>query len=53
MQSLIDSGDQNTKSLSEGQIMDFIRIQEDETLSLKDRRKPKKPVATKRTASTS
>jgi protein TonB len=47
MQSLIDSGDQNTKSLSEGQVMDFIRIQEDETLSLKDRRKPKKPVPPK------
>ena len=47
MQSLIDSGDRRTKSLSEGQIMDFIRIQEDETLSLKDRRKPKKPVPPK------
>ena len=43
MQSLIDSGEQNTNASSEGQIMEFIRIREDETLSIKDRRKPKKP----------
>ena len=43
MQSLIDSGEQNTNASSEGQIMEFIRIREDETLSIKDRRKPNKP----------
>ena len=43
MQSLIDSGEQNTNASSEGQIMEFIRIREDETLSIKDRRKPEKP----------
>ena len=43
MQSLIDSGEQNTNASSEGQIMEFIRIREDETLSIKDRRKPQKP----------
>ena len=43
MQSLIDSGEQNTNASSEGQIMEFIRIREDETLTIKDRRKPQKP----------
>ena len=43
MQSLIDSGEQNTNASSEGQIMEFIRIREDETLSIKDRRKPQNP----------
>ncbi len=43
MQSLIDSGEQNKNASSEGQIMEFIRIREDETLSIKDRRKPQKP----------
>ena len=43
MQSLIDSGEQNTNASSEGQIMEFIRIREDETLRIKDRRKPQKP----------
>ena len=43
MQSLIDSGEQQNNASAEGQIMDFIRIREDETLSIKDRRKPQKP----------
>ena len=43
MQALIDSGDQAYQSDSDGQIMDFVRIKDDESLSLKDRRKPKKP----------
>jgi protein TonB len=43
MQSLIDSGEQHKNASAEGQIMDFIRIREDETLSIKDRRKPQKP----------
>ena len=43
MQSLIDSGEQHKNASAEGQIMDFIRIREDETLSVKDRQKPKKP----------
>ena len=47
MQSLIDSGEQNTNASSEGQIMEFIRIREDETLRIKDRRKPKKPTPPK------
>ena len=44
MQSLIDSGEQQKNASAEGQIMDFIRIREDETLSIKDRMKPKKPM---------
>ena len=43
MQSLIDSGEQHKNASAEGQIMDFIRIREDETLSIKNREKPKKP----------
>jgi len=43
MQALIDSGDQGYRSDSDGQIMEFVRIKDDESLSLKDRRKPKKP----------
>ena len=43
MQALIDSGDQQYRSDSDGQIMEFVRIKDDESLSLKDRRKPKKP----------
>jgi len=43
MQALIDSGDQAYRSDSDGQIMEFVRIKDDESLSLKDRRKPKKP----------
>jgi len=43
MQALIDSGEQQKNASAEGQIMDFIRIREDETLSVKDRQKPKKP----------
>ena len=43
MQSLIDSGERQNNASAEGQIMDFIRIREDETLSIKDRQKPKKP----------
>ena len=43
MQALIDSGDQAYRSDSAGQIMEFVRIKDDESLSLKDRRKPKKP----------
>ena len=43
MQALIDSGDQQYRSDSDGQIMEFIRIKDDESLSFKDRRKPKKP----------
>ena len=47
MQSLIDSGEQHKNVSAEGQIMDFIRIREDETLSIKDRQKPKKPTPPK------
>ena len=47
MQSLIDSGEQQKNASTEGQIMDFIRIREDETLSIKDRQKPKKPTPPK------
>ena len=47
MQSLIDSGEQHKNASAEGQIMDFIRIREDETLSIKDRQKPKKPTPPK------
>ena len=43
MQALIDSGDQAYRSDSDGQMMEFVRIKDDESLSLKDRRKPKKP----------
>ena len=43
MQALIDSGDQAYRSDSDGQIMELVRIKDDESLSLKDRRKPKKP----------
>ena len=43
MQALIDSGDQRFRSSSEGQMMEFIRIKDDESLSFKDRRKPIKP----------
>ncbi len=43
MQALIDSGDQQYRSDSDGQIMEFVRIKDDENLSFKDRRKPKKP----------
>ena len=43
MQALIDSGDQQYRSDSEGQIMEFVRIKDDESLSFKDRRTPKKP----------
>ena len=43
MQALIDSGDQGLRSSSDGQIMEFIRIKDDENLSFKDRRKPVKP----------
>jgi protein TonB len=43
MQALIDSGEQQKNASAEGQIIDFIRIREDETLSIKDRQKPKKP----------
>ena len=43
MQALIDSGDQRFRSSSEGQMMEFIRIKDDENLSFKDRRKPIKP----------
>ena len=43
MQALIDSGDQAYRSDSDGQIMEFVRIKDDESLNLKDRRKPKKP----------
>ena len=43
MQALIDSGDQQYRSDSDGQIMEFVRIKDDESLSFKDRRKPKKP----------
>ena len=43
MQALIDSGDQAYRSDSDGQIIEFVRIKDDESLSLKDRRKPKKP----------
>ena len=42
MQALIDSGDQQYRSDSDGQIMEFVRIKDDESLSFKDRRKPKK-----------
>ena len=47
MQALIDSGDQAYRSDSDGQIMEFVRIKDDESLSLKDRRKPKKPAPPK------
>jgi protein TonB len=47
MQALIDSGDQAYRSDSDGQIMEFVRIKDDESLSLKDRRKPKKPESPK------
>ena len=40
MQALIDSGDQQYRSDSEGQIMEFVRIKDDESLRFKDRRKP-------------
>ena len=43
MQALIDSGEQGFDSSSEGQMMEFIRIKDDESLSFKDRRKPVKP----------
>ena len=43
MQALIDSGDQQYRSDSDGQIMEFVRIKDDESLIFKDRRKPKKP----------
>ena len=43
MQALIDSGDQQYRSDSDGQIMEFVRIKDDESLSFKDRRKPGKP----------
>ena len=43
MQALIDSGEQGFGSSSEGQMMEFIRIKDDESLSFKDRRKPIKP----------
>ena len=43
MQALIDSGDQQYRSDSDGQIMEFVRIKDDESLSFKDRRKPIKP----------
>ncbi|MEO1929846.1 MAG: hypothetical protein ABGX51_05705, partial [Gammaproteobacteria bacterium] len=43
MQALIDSGEQGLGSSSEGQMMEFIRIKDDESLSFKDRRKPIKP----------
>ena len=43
MQALIDSGEQGFHSSSEGQMMEFIRIKDDESLSFKDRRKPVKP----------
>ena len=43
MQALIDSGEQSFHSSSEGQMMEFIRIKDDESLSFKDRRKPVKP----------
>ena len=43
MQALIDSGDQQYRSDSDGQIMEFVRIKDDESLSFKARRKPKKP----------
>jgi len=43
MQALIDSGEQDFSSSSEGQMMEFIRIKDDENLSFKDRRKPIKP----------
>ena len=43
MQALIDSGEQDYSASGEGQIMEFIRIKDDESLSFKDRIKPKKP----------
>ena len=43
MQALIDSGDQEYRADSDGQIMEFVRIKDDESLSFKDRRKPVKP----------
>ena len=43
MQALIDSGDQQYRSDSDGQIMEFVRIKDHESFSFKDRRKPKKP----------
>ena len=47
MQALIDSGEQDYRASSEGQIMEFIRINDDENLSFKDRIKPKKPTPPK------
>ncbi|MBT3993542.1 MAG: energy transducer TonB [Gammaproteobacteria bacterium] len=47
MQALIDSGDQNYKTSADSQILEFIRIKDDESLSFKDRVKPKKPTPPK------
>ena len=47
MQALIDSGEQDYSASNEGQIMEFIRIKDDENLSFKDRIKPKKPTPPK------
>jgi len=47
MQALIDSGDQNYKTTADSQILEFIRIKDDESLSFKDRVKPKKPTPPK------
>ena len=47
MQALIDSGEQDYRASNEGQIMEFIRIKDDENLSFKDRIKPKKPTPPK------
>ena len=47
MQALIDSGEQDYRASNEGQIMEFIRIKDDENLSFKDRVKPKKPTPPK------
>ena len=47
MQALIDSGEQDYSDSNEGQIMEFIRIKDDENLSFKDRIKPKKPTPPK------
>jgi len=49
MQALIDSGEQDYRASNEGQIMEFIRIKDDENLSFKDRVKPKKPTPPKET----
>ena len=48
MQALIDSGEQDYRASNEGQIMEFIRIKDDENLSFKDRVKPKKPTYKKK-----